>query len=81
VDRYRDAGVIKGYILYRSDRSEGALNAHRPGMDRSVNVATSLAGLLDGVLVDEGLEAGAKRHRLSMLLDARGKTQAWCFET
>lgn len=79
VDRFRRRGVIKGYILYRLDASRGGLNEHRPGMDLSVNVATSLAGLLGGVLIDEGLEARAKAHGLGLLLDARDKTQAWCF--
>jgi hypothetical protein len=81
VDRYAKQGLIKGYILYRSDTSKGETSAHRPGMDCSVNVATSLAGLLDGIIVDESLEAEAKAHGLTMLLDARDKTQAWCFET
>lgn len=81
VDRYRDRGVVKGYILYRLDDSPGAVNEHRPGMDLSVNVATSLAGLLDGILIDERLEAEARAHGLERLADARGKGQAWCFET
>ena len=80
VDRYAKQGVIKGYILYKTDRSKGELNQHRPGMDCSVNVATSLAGLLDGLLVEESLEDEAKAHGLKLLMDARGKTQAWCFE-
>ncbi len=80
VERYTKKGLIKGYILYRSDESKGELNQHRPGMDCSVNVATSLAGLLGGILVDEGLETTAKAHGLKMLIDVRGKTQAWCFE-
>ena len=81
VDRYAKQGLIKGYILYRSDSSKGEDNEHRPGMDCSVNVATSLAGLLDGIIVDESLEGVAKAHGLTMLLDVRDKTQAWCFET
>jgi hypothetical protein len=81
VDRYSRQGIIKGYILYRSDPSKGDLNQHRPAMDCSVNVATSLAGLLDGIIVDESLEGEAKQHGLKMLVDVRGKTQAWCFET
>ena len=80
-DRYAKAGIVKGYILYRADRSAGALNDHREAMDLSVNVATSLAGVLDGVLVEEALEAEARAHGLERLLDARDKTQAWCFET
>jgi len=81
VDRYAKQGLIKGYILYRSDSSKGENNEHRPGMDCSVNVATSLAGLLDGIIVDESLEVVAKAHGLKMLMDVRDKTQAWCFET
>jgi hypothetical protein len=81
VDRYAKQGLIKGYILYRSDTSKGETSQHRPGMDCSVNVATSLAGLLDGIIVDESLEGEAKAHGLKLLLDARDKTQAWCFET
>jgi hypothetical protein len=81
VDRYASRGIIKGYILYRADRSPGALNEHRPGMDLSVNVATTLAGVLDAVVVEEALEADARAHGLKRLLDARDKTQAWCFAT
>ena len=81
VDRYAKQGLIKGYILYRADPSKGEINEHRPGMDCSVNVATSLAGLLDGIIVDERLEPEAKAHGLTLLLDVRDKTQAWCFQT
>jgi hypothetical protein len=81
VDRYAKRGVIKGYILYRLDRSRGESNADRPGIDCSVNVATSLAGLLGGIIVDEGLEKEAQTHGLKLLLDAREKTQSWCFQT
>jgi hypothetical protein len=81
VDRYAREGIIKGYILYRADRSKGGLSQHRPAMDCSVNVATSLAGLLDGIIVDESIEGEAKLHGLKLLMDVRDKTQAWCFET
>ena len=81
VDRYAKQGLIKGYILYRSDASKGEDSQYRPGMDCSVNVATSLAGLLDGIIVDESLEAEATAHGLTRLLDVRDKTQAWCFKT
>ncbi|WP_422928087.1 hypothetical protein [Singulisphaera sp. PoT] len=81
VDRFVKEGVIRGYILYRRDPSSGDINAYRKGMDVSVNVATSLAGVLDGIIVDEELEGEAKKHGLKLLADAREKTQAWCFET
>jgi hypothetical protein len=81
VDRYAKQGILKGYILYRLDQSHGESNAYRPGMDCSVNVATSLAGVLGGIIVDEALQEEAKAHGLKLLLDVREKTQAWCFQT
>jgi hypothetical protein len=81
VDRFTKRGIIKGYILYRFDRSKGKLNDHRVGMDCSVNVATSLAGILDGIMVDESLQPQAEKHGLKMLMDVRDKDQAWCFAT
>src|SRR5436190_1825266 len=81
VDRYVKAGTIEGYILYRSDNSLGDLNSHRAGMNCSVNVATSLAGLLNGVIVNEELQEMAEAHGLKLLFDARDKSQQWCFQT
>lgn len=81
VDRFAKRGVIKGYLLYRRDQSRGEINAYRTGMNCSVNVATSLAGLLDGILVEEELESEAKAHGLKLLLDVREKSQSWCFQT
>ena len=46
-----------------------------------MNVATSVAGLLDGIIVNEELEKEAQAHVLKLLLDVRDKTQAWCFRT
>lgn len=81
VDRYAQRGIIKGYILYSPDSSEGQLNDHRKSLNNSVNVATSLAGILDGVLIDESLEPEAKKHGLTRLMDSRDKSLKWCFET
>lgn len=81
VDHFAKKGIIRGYILYRLDTSPGELNSHRPGMDNSVNVATSLAGLLNAIIVDESLENTAQAHGLKLLRDARGKTQAWTYQT
>lgn len=71
VDRYARQRIIKGYILYSS----------RDAASNSVNVATSLAGLLDGIIVDEKLETEAVSRGLKLLIDVRNKTQAWCFQT
>ncbi|HYA78984.1 MAG TPA: hypothetical protein VED19_00575 [Candidatus Nitrosopolaris sp.] len=80
VDRYTKQGIIKGYILYRRDQSQSENNTDRPGMNCTVNVATSLAGLLDGIIVDEELEKGARARGLKLLLDVREKSQLWCFQ-
>ena len=61
VDRYVKKGIIKGYILYRWDESPGELCTFRRGMDCSVNVATSLAGVLDGILVEDVLRRRPRR--------------------
>ena len=78
--RFAARGVIKGYILYSQDTSTGGTSSHRAGMDRSVNVATSLAGVLDGIVVEESLEKEAIANGLTLLFDVRGKSQSWCFE-
>jgi len=81
VDRYSGRGLIKGYVLYTQDKSAGQINDHRKGMNQSVNIATSLAGLLDGIVVEENLEDEVRKHGLTLLMDARDKTLKWCFET
>lgn len=81
VERFAKRGIVKGYILYNFDQSPGELNIFRPNSNCSVNVATSAAGLLGGVLVDRRLQAEAEARGLTQLLDARDKTQAWCVET
>jgi GxGYxYP putative glycoside hydrolase C-terminal domain/GxGYxY sequence motif in domain of unknown function N-terminal len=77
VERYARQGIVKGYILYR----DGASKRENGGLNYSVNVATSLAGLLDGIVVEEELESEAKAHGLKSLMDVREKTQSWCFQT
>lgn len=81
VDRFAKRGIIKGYIVYKRDQSKRELNAYSSDMDLSVNVATSLASVLDGIIVEESIEQEAVSHGLKRVADARGKTQGWCFET
>lgn len=84
VDAMARSGLVRGYLLYRADNSVDSPDPrqkYRPGMDVSVNVATSLAPFLHGVIIGEALEAEARRHGLVRLLDARDKTQQWCFDT
>src|SRR5205085_11077603 len=81
VDHFAKLRIIKGYILYSLDKSHRELNAYSADMDCSVNVATSLASVFDGVIIEESLEQEARSHGLKLVADTRGKTQAWCFET
>jgi hypothetical protein len=80
VDHFAKRGIVKGYILYTFDTSRRDFNTHTAEMDCSVNIATSLAGILNGVIVDESLQGEAIAHGLKRLVDAREKTQSWCFE-
>jgi len=82
VERYRDTGVYDGYILYTYDKSDSD-NPTAPGKDadESVNVATSLSGLLKGLLIAEEQEEQAKALGLRQLADVREKSETWCFET
>ena len=80
VKRYHDKGVIKGYILYSYDLTPNGPTTFRDGSDESVNVATSLAGLYDAIIVSQGQQARAEEMGLKMLLDVRGKSETWCFE-
>jgi hypothetical protein len=70
VGLFRDMGLIKGYVLYRQASD-----------DYSVNAATLYAGLYDGILVDESLEATAKAKGLSLLYDARSMSSLSSYTT
>ena len=50
-------------------------------MDCSVNIATSLTGVLGGIIVDGALLGEAKAHGLKLLIDVRDKTQIGCLQT
>jgi hypothetical protein len=80
VDRYVEKGFVKGYILYHHDDSARRTSEYARVMNESVNVATSLAGILDGVLIDERLQAQAEAHGLKLLVDARTMGAADCFK-
>ena len=80
LDRFKNIGLVNGYILYSVDTSIGYLHADRPDMDHSVNVATVAASVLNGVMISEELEAKVQELGLPLLLDARGKSEAWAFK-
>jgi hypothetical protein len=79
VDRYRDSGVLKGYILYHADTAKRTLYEGKPE-DWSANAATALCAPLGGVIVEERLEETAKAHGLKLLADLRGRDEAWLWK-
>ncbi|EJD55089.1 hypothetical protein AURDEDRAFT_109560 [Auricularia subglabra TFB-10046 SS5] len=60
VKRYKDAGVVKGYVVYNEGPD-----------DNSSNIATSLCGPLSAIAVSSNLEDAAKSAGLEQLADAR----------
>ncbi|MCS6831320.1 MAG: GxGYxYP family putative glycoside hydrolase [bacterium] len=80
VERYRVLGVVKGYVIYRMERSSRSVGDITLEMDVSLNVATSLCSALDAVAVEESLEAEAKVRGLPFLADARTMSEEECFQ-
>lgn len=60
----RFAPRLDGYVLYGAG-------------DSSINVASSLAGVLNAVAVEETLEGQAQAAGLQMVLDVRGRDEDW----
>ncbi|HBG26964.1 MAG: hypothetical protein A2Y10_15285 [Planctomycetes bacterium GWF2_41_51] len=58
---------LNGYVLYSLSDAN------------SINVATSLAGVVKGVAVDTSMEASVQALGLSLLVDCRGKNDLWAF--
>lgn len=79
LERYKNNGLVKGYVLYSVDTSPGNLHTFRFKMNHSVNVATVAASVYNGVLISEELEAKVQEMGLPLLFDARGKNEAWAF--
>jgi len=77
VARMLKANLVRGYILYRYDQSNREL--HSDGkLDESVNVATSLASPMGGLVVSEQLADRMQKLGLRELLDARDRSEKWC---
>jgi len=79
IDEYKAKVGIDGYILYDLvyENPEGSKGK---AFNSSLNVATSLAGLLKAVLVEKGMETAAEAHGLSKVLDVCGKDERWLRE-
>jgi len=81
VKRYAGRGIIKGYVLFEQDRSKKvAYPAIREGMNVSSNVATVIASLVKGVLIEKSYEAKAQSLGLKKLADATTMSPEECFE-
>ena len=65
MERFADG--LEGYLLFDLETD-------------SQSVALSLAGALKGVAITPALEEQAQAAGLSLLLDVRGKDEAWCWE-
>lgn len=63
VNQYKS--YLDGYILYKAG-------------DSSLNVASSLAGILNAIPVEESLESTVQGYGLSKVIDVRGKDENWC---
>lgn len=72
IARYKEAGIINGYIVYRPWTS---------GNSHSVNVATSLCGILGGIAVAEDMVETIKQMGVETeLADVTDKEERWLLE-
>ncbi|MGQ7867835.1 hypothetical protein [Sunxiuqinia sp. sy24] len=67
LDRYKNSGIIKGYILYKEEPREN----WSPDMDFSYNIAVSYAGVKQALAVEEKQKSKLDALGIPMLLDAR----------
>ncbi len=74
LDEYHNKGIVRGYIVYKSSSSD------EDQIDQSINVATTLAGVLKGAIIEESMVDRAQTLGLKQLADAREKTIGWSFE-
>lgn len=72
-------GVVRGYVVYRHDRSDRGLHERGP-MDESANTGTVVAGLRGAVLVEESMEPHYRGLGLRRLADARGVSPKACLD-
>lgn len=72
VKHYIEIGVIKGYIVYKP---------YSDGQSHSINVATSLCGILRGIAVPESLVDKVKEMGVTTeLMDVRSYDEKWLYE-
>jgi hypothetical protein len=79
VKYFKDKGIVKGYVLYTHDFTQGEIPSLRKGLNHSANAATVACSIEQGVMIAEEIEDKAKAIGLKMLVDARGKDEGWAF--
>jgi hypothetical protein len=79
VDLFKQAGLVSGYIIYNFETGTRGIYADG-ALDESVNVATSMASILNAIIIQPGQVATAQAHGLTQLLDARGQTEQWVWQ-
>jgi hypothetical protein len=77
VRHFEAKGVVKGYVLYKADATEGD-GSHSEKENSSNSAATSLCAMCDAVAVSESLENEAKKAGLHRIIDAREITDEQC---
>lgn len=77
ISRLLRANVVRGYHLFRFERSDRPLNSAGK-LDESANVATSLVPAYKALAVSERLAGRMKNLGLKQLLDVRERTERWC---
>ena len=65
--------MINGYVTYSYDNGEGQVYQNRENVDKSANIATTVAGILTAVIADKSQTERLKKIGISELYDARGK--------
>jgi hypothetical protein len=81
IEHFKSKEIIKGYVLYKYDRSEGNMYEPRENIDISCNIATSAAGVLNAIVIDEEQEQQAMSVGLERLFDARNVSYKSLFDT
>jgi hypothetical protein len=75
------SGIVKGYVLYSADISEGLAYKPREGIDNSLNTATMAAARLSGIPVTIKSESQMRALGLSCLFDAKGQEPLTYFKS
>ena len=77
VDRYKDEGIIDGYIIYETEYSSNFSD----DMDLSYTIAASYAGVENAIIITEDMESEAQSRGFTKILDARDVSREAYFDS